>query len=218
MTKDTKVLQNIVEIIRRQHDGDGDDDDKDFKNIEPFVMINVDQINDEKANLSPRDWKSETIDESEDDNHYSDANNYDDIHEGMSTDSENEKDKADEIVQSKVEEKKIEKNESEPSKPKSKPKKRNRSKTADSSEQKEKSKYTKTQEEIAQSWEVVLKYIQMNCGECERKYETFAEIRDHFSKNHRNKNPYVKCCNKRLNRLGVMMDHVKFHNDPEAFK
>lgn len=67
--------------------------------------------------------------------------------------------------------------------------------------------------------EFILKYIQMKCDICsdEHEFDNYADVRLHFLEAH-NQKAYFICCNRKFTRLGRLLQHCKFHEDPEAFK
>lgn len=65
----------------------------------------------------------------------------------------------------------------------------------------------------------LLKYIEMKCDVCcdGNLYETFADIQNHFLDVHQ-QNGYVMCCNRKFRRIGRVLQHCTWHENPEAFK
>lgn len=59
--------------------------------------------------------------------------------------------------------------------------------------------------------------FKLTCFLCEKPLENFRELKIHFREQHKT-NGYVKCCGKKLLKRGVLVDHIKFHNNPEYFK
>lgn len=70
-----------------------------------------------------------------------------------------------------------------------------------------------------ETMKMVLKYIQLKCDLCcdEQEFDTYTEVRIHFLEAHKQK-AYFICCNQKFTRLGRMIQHCKFHENPEAFK
>ncbi|XP_050324616.1 transcription factor grauzone-like [Bactrocera neohumeralis] len=65
--------------------------------------------------------------------------------------------------------------------------------------------------------EFIAKNFKLTCALCENPLENFRELKIHFREEHQT-NGYVKCCGKKLIRRGVLVDHIKFHTNPEYFK
>lgn len=65
----------------------------------------------------------------------------------------------------------------------------------------------------------LLSYVQMKCDKCsdDRVYETFAEVQTHFLDTHQQKG-YIMCCNRKFRRIGRVLQHCTWHDNPEAFK
>ncbi|XP_011190612.1 transcription factor grauzone [Zeugodacus cucurbitae] len=65
--------------------------------------------------------------------------------------------------------------------------------------------------------EFIAKHFTLTCFLCQTELENFRELKMHYREKHKT-NGYVKCCGKKLLKRGVLVDHIKFHNDPEYFK
>lgn len=65
----------------------------------------------------------------------------------------------------------------------------------------------------------LLKYVQMKCDLCSDNHEfnNYSDVRVHFLEVHQQK-AYFICCNRKFTRIGRLLQHCKFHEDPEAFK
>ncbi|XP_031638313.1 transcription factor grauzone-like [Contarinia nasturtii] len=65
----------------------------------------------------------------------------------------------------------------------------------------------------------LLSYVQMKCDVCsdDRVYDSFADIQTHFLDIH-NQNGYIICCNRKFRRIGRVLQHCTWHDNPEAFK
>lgn len=65
----------------------------------------------------------------------------------------------------------------------------------------------------------LLSYVQMKCDVCsdDREFESFSEIQNHFLDTH-NTNGYIICCNRKFRRIGRVLQHCTWHDNPEAFK
>lgn len=65
----------------------------------------------------------------------------------------------------------------------------------------------------------LLSYVQMKCDVCsdDRAFESFAEIQTHFLDTHQ-QTGYIICCNRKFRRIGRVLQHCTWHDNPEAFK
>ncbi|XP_062553334.1 zinc finger protein 93-like isoform X7 [Armigeres subalbatus] len=56
-------------------------------------------------------------------------------------------------------------------------------------------------------------HFKLTCELCGIVLPTFAHLRHHFLKVHQRQDPYVTCCNKKLPRKKLILEHVRFHLD-----
>lgn len=65
----------------------------------------------------------------------------------------------------------------------------------------------------------LLSYVQMKCDVCsdDRVFDSFSEIQNHFLDIH-NQNGYIMCCNRKFRRIGRVLQHCTWHENPESFK
>lgn len=65
----------------------------------------------------------------------------------------------------------------------------------------------------------LLSYVQMKCDVCsdDRVFDSFSEIQTHFLDIH-NQTGYIMCCNRKFRRIGRVLQHCTWHDNPEAFK
>lgn len=65
----------------------------------------------------------------------------------------------------------------------------------------------------------LLSYVQMKCDVCSdnRVFDSFSEIQTHFMDTH-NQTGYIMCCNRKFRRIGRVLQHCTWHDNPEAFK
>lgn len=65
---------------------------------------------------------------------------------------------------------------------------------------------------------LLLKYVQLKCDLCiDREFESFSDVQRHFWAEHE-QNGYVRCCNRKFRRLARILQHCRWHENPEAFK
>lgn len=61
-------------------------------------------------------------------------------------------------------------------------------------------------------------YFDMNCDLCDIKFDSLINAKQHYSKKHKIAKGYVKCCNKRFSQPSHVLDHVRWHTNPNTFK
>lgn len=65
---------------------------------------------------------------------------------------------------------------------------------------------------------LLLKYVQLKCDICsDREFHSFSDVQRHFWAEH-DQNGYVRCCNRKFRRLARILQHCRWHENPEAFK
>lgn len=65
---------------------------------------------------------------------------------------------------------------------------------------------------------LLLKYVEMKCDLCtQREFPSFSDVQRHFWAEH-DQNGYVRCCNRKFRRLARILQHCRWHENPEAFK
>ncbi|XP_055838411.1 transcription factor grauzone-like [Episyrphus balteatus] len=65
--------------------------------------------------------------------------------------------------------------------------------------------------------EIIQKNMNLSCNMCQVRLIDFAELKRHFRAVHKRRG-YAVCCNKRLFKRGLVVDHINVHNNPEHFK
>lgn len=55
--------------------------------------------------------------------------------------------------------------------------------------------------------EILKCHAELKCEVCEMIFNTWVEIREHYSQVHRMKG-YVRCCGRKIDRTGEMKDHI----------
>lgn len=235
-------IENIHNIYAGQLKEDGEVDKK-MDYIEPFCIINVDE-SDNKNRISETNLYTETdqidptktespggqsgvsssrrsvkvkketehvitSDEDNDDDDDDGNKNDDDFDVNYLKDDEDEAPSSDSsYVESKTKEKTRTKS--------VKKKKKKRSSTSDGGRNKKVNAASGALDENSQR---LLKYIEMKCDICcdERVFEAFSDIQNHFLDVHQ-QNGYVMCCNRKFRRIGRVLQHCTWHENPEAFK
>ncbi|XP_062553327.1 zinc finger protein 62 homolog [Armigeres subalbatus] len=64
----------------------------------------------------------------------------------------------------------------------------------------------------------LMKHFTLTCDLCGATSPTFPLLRDHFRSVHNRDDAYVLCCEKRFIRRYDLLNHVRWHTDPDAFK
>lgn len=65
---------------------------------------------------------------------------------------------------------------------------------------------------------LLLKYVQLKCDLCsDRTFRSFSDVHRHYWDEHE-QNGYVMCCNRKFRRLARILQHCRWHENPEAFK
>lgn len=65
----------------------------------------------------------------------------------------------------------------------------------------------------------LLQYVQMRCDICieDQLFTSFSDVKTHYMQSH-NQRGYVICCNRKFRRIGRILQHCAWHDNPEAFK
>ncbi|XP_055855561.1 transcription factor grauzone-like [Episyrphus balteatus] len=72
--------------------------------------------------------------------------------------------------------------------------------------------------QTAREFDVIIKqHMTLSCDVCYVKFVDFAELKKHFRHVHKSRG-YAVCCNKKLFKRGLVVDHINVHNNPEHFK
>lgn len=66
---------------------------------------------------------------------------------------------------------------------------------------------------------LIIKYMRMRCEICrhEENFQSFTNCKNHYRDVH-NQNGYVVCCSRKFRRIGRVIQHCMWHENPEAFK
>lgn len=65
--------------------------------------------------------------------------------------------------------------------------------------------------------EQIRNYCGLKCELCSEQFETFADNKAHYRKVH-NQPGYIKCCDKKIFKRFMMVQHIMKHINPAAFK
>ncbi len=62
-------------------------------------------------------------------------------------------------------------------------------------------------------------YLKMTCemSDCDYHFKCYSDMKVHYSKVH-NIRGYLTCCNKKFMKKHFIVDHLKYHKNPEEFK
>nr|XP_019933184.2 zinc finger protein Xfin-like isoform X2 [Aedes albopictus] len=73
-------------------------------------------------------------------------------------------------------------------------------------------------EKLAEEDKYLKQHFTITCQLCGVTVSTFLLLRDHFRAEHDSEEHYVVCCDKRFTRRYDLVNHVKYHVDPNAFQ
>ncbi|XP_065086637.1 transcription factor grauzone-like [Ochlerotatus camptorhynchus] len=76
----------------------------------------------------------------------------------------------------------------------------------------------KTQQDRNEEDQLFNKHFRMICDLCGTSAATFTILRSHFWKEHKRRDGYVVCCNKKLSKRYTILDHIDFHANPDVFR
>uniref|UniRef100_A0A034VVM0 Transcription factor grauzone n=1 Tax=Bactrocera dorsalis TaxID=27457 RepID=A0A034VVM0_BACDO len=88
----------------------------------------------------------------------------------------------------------------------------------DDDDEQEKPKRQKVITSTPQDDAMVKKHIPMGCELCTFVGEDFTAMAKHFRLQHPMIKPYIRCCNKKLNKRFKVVQHAYKHEDPDFFK
>lgn len=60
-------------------------------------------------------------------------------------------------------------------------------------------------------------YCGMKCEICSEEFESFADIKTHYRKVHKQPG-YIICCDKKIFKRYIIVQHIMKHENPDAFK
>ncbi|XP_065086556.1 transcription factor grauzone-like [Ochlerotatus camptorhynchus] len=75
----------------------------------------------------------------------------------------------------------------------------------------------KTKEEHEKDEQLVSEFYRMVCDLCGDHLENFSSLDSHFRENH-DRSGFVVCCNKKIFKRCLMVEHMKLHTDPSAYR
>lgn len=58
----------------------------------------------------------------------------------------------------------------------------------------------------------------LTCEFCETNFQSFGEAKRHYQTQHKNTHGYIKCCKRRLKTRAHIIEHIKWHLNPNTFK
>lgn len=73
-----------------------------------------------------------------------------------------------------------------------------------------------TSAEIDEQNDRVREFFQMRCDLCATEFELMHDAIKHYREEH-GQPGYLKCCGKKFFKRGLVLDHIRFHADPNAF-
>ncbi|XP_062553330.1 transcription factor grauzone-like isoform X2 [Armigeres subalbatus] len=75
----------------------------------------------------------------------------------------------------------------------------------------------KSKEEQLKDEKLISEFYRMGCDLCGDVLVNISSLYSHFRKKHDRKG-YVVCCNKKIFKRCFMLDHIKFHTNPSAYR
>lgn len=87
-------------------------------------------------------------------------------------------------------------------------------KSGDNSRKKRKNPDEKTRKEHDKT---IAEYFKIFCSICQIPADNFIALRKHFREEHK-KRGFVICCKKKIFTRPILVDHIRFHLDPNFFK
>ncbi|EAT34182.1 AAEL013547-PA [Aedes aegypti] len=89
---------------------------------------------------------------------------------------------------------------------------------SDEPESKPTRKYNiKPKEEQWKDEKLISEFYRMACDLCGNVLDNIKSLNSHFRKEHQQRG-YVVCCNKKLYKKCIMLEHIKFHTNPSAYR
>ena len=79
-------------------------------------------------------------------------------------------------------------------------------------------KRNKTSKDLDGEWEdKIREYFKMSCEMCDTVFTTFIGAKQHYKNEHKVLG-FLLCCQKKFFSRNRIIDHIKLHLNPEAFK
>lgn len=64
----------------------------------------------------------------------------------------------------------------------------------------------------------IKEHFPITCNKCNQHLDSFSALIDHFKAAHNNERAYVLCCDTKIFKIGLLVDHINYHKNPEYFK
>lgn len=62
-------------------------------------------------------------------------------------------------------------------------------------------------------------YFDMSCDLCNAAFDSFQRVKKHYKMRHKISKGYIKCCsNKKFYKRSSIIDHIKWHLNPNLFQ
>lgn len=64
----------------------------------------------------------------------------------------------------------------------------------------------------------VMDHFDMSCDQCNAMFESFADAKRHYLREHSEPKGYIKCCGKKMRTLTIIEEHIQGHKNPQSLK
>lgn len=82
----------------------------------------------------------------------------------------------------------------------------------------QRTKYEVMEEKFVKMFKENEHLFDMTCDSCAATFKTLDEARTHYTKLHKNKKGYIKCCSTKLTYRSEVIRHLQKHLEPKNFK
>lgn len=65
---------------------------------------------------------------------------------------------------------------------------------------------------------VIAKHFVPTCKVCPAQLHSLAQAIEHYRDQHQMDNGYLECCNRKFNKRAALVNHVRWHLNPNAFQ
>lgn len=74
----------------------------------------------------------------------------------------------------------------------------------------------KIQEVTEEHEESIRKFASLQCEKCQKQLSGWYDSREHYKSKHQEKG-FVRCCGRKIERAGEIIEHINWHRDPNIF-
>lgn len=81
-------------------------------------------------------------------------------------------------------------------------------------------KLAESSEQYRKDDERIREFFNLKCEKCtdNQLFKSLREIRTHFRDKHSTSRGYIKCCKRKFFRRSILLEHLSWHLNPEAFR